>query len=198
MRKLVVGSEQRMNDVQILTTNESPPESPIPFHHELAQTPNPPSHISFFCRDIEDPSGGATPIIRSDTIVEFLEKRSPDFVAKLEELGVKYIKIAPQVDDPSSALGRSWKAMFHVDSQEAAEAEMCKQDYTWEWLAGNDCRIISKALPAVRRCSNGNKSFFNQARGTHDSRGSDTRPVPCRVCCHARANELSPAGACLL
>jgi len=36
VRKLIVGSDQRMNDVQVLTTNESPPSEPIPFHHELA------------------------------------------------------------------------------------------------------------------------------------------------------------------
>lgn len=36
VRKLIVGNEQRMNDMQILTTNESPPSEPIPFHHELA------------------------------------------------------------------------------------------------------------------------------------------------------------------
>lgn len=36
VRKLIVGNDQRMNDVQILTTNESPPSEPIPFHHELA------------------------------------------------------------------------------------------------------------------------------------------------------------------
>jgi D-xylose reductase len=37
-----------------------------------------------------------------------------------------------------------------------------QQNYTWEWLPGNDCKIISPTLPAVRPCSNGNKSFFNQ------------------------------------
>ena len=36
VRKLIVGTEQRMNNVQVLTTNESPPSEPIPFHHELA------------------------------------------------------------------------------------------------------------------------------------------------------------------
>jgi hypothetical protein len=148
VRKLVVGSEARMNDVQILTTNESPPESPIPFHHELAQTPNPPSHICFYCVAIDDEvtfvpaahsrmfvcvcvcvcvcahththththtqmpvnahtlelshrhtslfsptlifssqSKGATPIIRGDTIVEFLQERSPEFLEGLEKVG---------------------------------------------------------------------------------------------------------------
>ena len=36
VRKVVVGNEKRLNDVQIVTTNESPPSEPIPFHHELA------------------------------------------------------------------------------------------------------------------------------------------------------------------
>ena len=36
VRNLIVGNDKRMNDVQILTTNESPPSEPIPFHHELA------------------------------------------------------------------------------------------------------------------------------------------------------------------
>jgi hypothetical protein len=36
VRKLIVGNEERMNDMQVLTTNESPPSEPIPFHHELA------------------------------------------------------------------------------------------------------------------------------------------------------------------
>ena len=36
VRKLIVGNENRMDDMQILTTNESPASEPIPFHHELA------------------------------------------------------------------------------------------------------------------------------------------------------------------
>ena len=36
VRKLIVGTEGKIEDMQILTTNESPPSEPIPFHHELA------------------------------------------------------------------------------------------------------------------------------------------------------------------
>ena len=36
VRKLIVGTEGVLNDPQVLTTNESPPSEPIPFHHELA------------------------------------------------------------------------------------------------------------------------------------------------------------------
>ena len=33
VRKLIVGTEGKIEDMQILTTNESPPSEPIPFHH---------------------------------------------------------------------------------------------------------------------------------------------------------------------
>ena len=36
VRRLIVGNEKTMTNVQVLTTNESPPSEPIPLHHELA------------------------------------------------------------------------------------------------------------------------------------------------------------------
>jgi hypothetical protein len=39
-------------------------------------------------------------------------------------LGVKYVRIVPEEDDPSSALGRSWKSMFWVNTRTEAEAKM--------------------------------------------------------------------------
>lgn len=122
VRKLIVGSENRMEDMQILTTNESPPSEPIPFHHELAQTPTPPDHICFYC-SCNDAEGGSTPLIRSDMVYDFLKIKYPDFTAKIEEQGVKYRKVAPEVDDPSSALGRSWKSMYNVQTREEAEVK---------------------------------------------------------------------------
>jgi hypothetical protein len=71
VRKLIVGTEGRLENPQILTTNESPPSEPIPFHHELAQTPDPPSHIMFYC-SVNAAEGGSTPLIRSDYVMEYL------------------------------------------------------------------------------------------------------------------------------
>ena len=70
-RDLIIGNDQRMNDMQVLTTKESPPSEPIPLHHELAQTPNPPSHICFMCQ-VNKAEGGSTPILRSDAVYNFL------------------------------------------------------------------------------------------------------------------------------
>lgn len=117
VRKLIIGNEERMENPRVLTTNESPPSEPIPFHHELAQTPNPPDHISFFCL-VNDSEGGSTPIIRSDMVWEYLSTKYPDFCTEIEAKGVKYVKVAPEEDDPSSALGRSWKSMFDATTKE--------------------------------------------------------------------------------
>jgi len=41
-----------------------------------------------------------------------MKENHKDILYKFETLGVKYIKIVPEEDDASSALGRSWKSMF--------------------------------------------------------------------------------------
>jgi hypothetical protein len=73
----------------------------------------------------------------------FLQDKHPEFSEKVERLGVKYIKVAPEEDDHSSALGRSWKSMYHVQTKERAEEEAKKQGTTLEWLPNGDCRTVS-------------------------------------------------------
>lgn len=94
VRNLIVGNEARMTAPQVLTTNESPPSQPIPFHHELAQTPDYPSHILFYC-SVNAAEGGSTPLIRSDFVYNWLTEKYPDFIKKVEELGVKYVRTVP-------------------------------------------------------------------------------------------------------
>ena len=132
-------------------------------------------------------------MLRSDMCFDYLNGKYPDFITKIEELGVKYIKVAPEVDDPSSALGRSWKSMYGVSTKEEAEAAAAKQGSTLEWQDNGDCRVISAKLPAVRVSTNGNKAFFNQIiaayTGWIDSRNdpkkavvfSDGTPLPSDV-----------------
>jgi len=114
-------------------------------------------------------------------VYDWLEENHPEFLQKLSSLGVKYIKVAPEEDDPSSALGRSWKSMYNVKTKEEAEKEMEKQNSTWEWLPNGDCRIISQTLPAVKVCTNGNYSFFNQMiaayTGWIDKRNDPTKAL---------------------
>ena len=74
----------------VFTTNESPPSEPIPFHHEMAQVPNPPSYVMFYC-ETAPKVGGETPIVLSEEVCRFFFDNSPEFAAKVEELGVKYV-----------------------------------------------------------------------------------------------------------
>lgn len=194
VRKLTVGSPATpLRSLQIVTSNESPASEPIPFHHELAQTPHPPDHICFYCVENSTSHGGATPIARSDLLMRWLKETHPAFVAKLKG-GVRYVKVAPANDDPSSALGRSWKSMFGCQQKDEAEHCMREQGYEFEWLPNDDCRITSPKLAATRPCSNGTLAFFNQIvaayTGWTDSRNDpkkavlfadDASPMPAQV-----------------
>ena len=192
VRKLVVGSEDRLVAPQVVTTNESPPSEPIPPHHELAQTPSPPTHICFYCLENTKGQGGATSICRSDVLYDLLQEKHPGFVHDLTTRGVKYIKIAPDIDDPSSALGRSWRSAYDVKTKADAENAMKDRGYTWEWLEGNDCKMISPKLDAVKTGSNGRQVLLNQIiaayTGWIDKRNDPSKAV-------VFADDMSPLPA---
>ena len=96
---------------RVLTSNNSPSSEPIPFHHEMAQVPNPPAYIFFYC-DIPSQQGGETAILFSPRIYQRFRDVDVDFANHVETHGVRYIRIMPSEDDPTSAIGRSWKSTF--------------------------------------------------------------------------------------
>ena len=63
---------------RILTANESPPSEVIPFHHEMAQVPNPPGYVFFFC-EIPSETGGATSIVHSNRVYQRFVAAAPSF-----------------------------------------------------------------------------------------------------------------------
>ena len=54
---------------RVFTANEAPSDTNIFLHHEMAQTPIYPSELFFYCNIAAD-AGGATPICRSDILLE--------------------------------------------------------------------------------------------------------------------------------
>lgn len=165
----------------VFTSNESPPDQAIPFHHELAQSPTPPAYILFMCEQ-EPASGGATPIIPSEEVADFFLREHPECAKKIEALGVRYIRTTPEVTDPTSAQGRSWKETYAVSTKEEAEAVMRRQGTSWEWLSSGDCKTITTKLPALRTDSRtGKKVFFNSVvaafTGWNDSRNVGEKAV---------------------
>lgn len=174
VRKLIYGEH-------IFTTNESPPSEPIPYHHELSQTPEPPDYICFYC-ETPSRSGGETPLLDSRAMYRFIAEKFPRFTQDLEALGVKYVRILPERDDPSSAIGRSWQSTWQTQNREEAEQRMREQGMQWEWLAGGELKTITRALPALRTDPrDGTPVFFNSMiaayKGWVDSRNTPEKSV---------------------
>jgi alpha-ketoglutarate-dependent taurine dioxygenase len=166
----------------VFTSNESPPSEPIPFHHEMAQVPTYPSQIFFYC-DLPSSSGGATPILRSDILCDRLTKLLPEFIRALEEKGVKYTRILPAQDDPSSAIGRSWSSTYLTDDPKEAQEKANALGVSLEWLPNGDVKSVSSKLPAIKMNPRDGQTrlFFNSMiaayTGWRDSRNDPAKAV---------------------
>ena len=100
----------------VFTANEAPPTEPIPFHHEMAQCDERPEYVMFFC-EVPAQMGGATPIIPSHAVATYLRKAHPELASELAERGVRYVRVLPEENDPTSPIGKSWRAAFEVDTK---------------------------------------------------------------------------------
>jgi len=161
---------------RVFTANESPASEIIPYHHELAQTPHPPTHVFFFC-ETPPSTGGATPILPSSEICRRMTEKYPDFMHKLEHLGVRYKRVMPCEDDPTSAIGRGWKATFNCQSVEEAENELRKLGSDWTWLDDNCLRTVTAIVPGIRTDERTHeKTFFNSIVAAYTG-WNDTRNI---------------------
>ncbi len=168
---------------RILTANESPPSEVIPFHHEMAQVPNPPAYVFFYC-DVAPAVGGETAIVLSNRVYNRFRALSPDFADRVEREGVRYIRVMPDQDDPTSAIGRSWRSTFQTQEVSEAERRMEAIGTTWSWLDAGDLRTETATVPAVRVDERtGEKMFFNSMvaayTGWSDSRNDPRKAVIC-------------------
>jgi len=165
---------------RVFTANEAPGSETIHLHHEMAQTPLPPTHLFFFCA-IAAEEGGATPVCRSDRLWESLARETPDFARDCERLGLRYTNTMPAEADTASTMGRSWRSLLGTDDHESAEARLGTLGYSWEWLDDGALRMTTPRLPAVRELPDGRRSFFNQliaaTRGWNDARNEATRAI---------------------
>ncbi|CAI5508402.1 unnamed protein product [Closterium sp. Naga37s-1] len=134
---------------RVFTANESPPDQKIPFHHEMAQVPEYPTRLFFFCQT-PPASGGETPILPSCELTRRLALTHPSFVAQLRAKGLLYVRVLPEEDDPSSAIGRGWKSTFLTQDKEEAQEKAAKLGVKLEWQADGSVRTVSGPIPALR------------------------------------------------
>jgi len=175
---------------RVFTANEAPPETSIFLHHEMAQTPVYPSKLFFYCNIAAD-EGGATPLCRSDILLDRLQIENADLVAAFAENGVRYSHTMPAQDDIGSGQGRSWRSTLGVDTLDAAEARLSAMGYEWHWLEEDSLRVTSPRLDAVRPLPDGRRSFFNQLIAAY--RGwADKRNDPSKSICFGDGSSIEP------
>lgn len=198
----------------VFTANESPADQLIPFHHEMAQSKTHPGTLFFYCQK-PPPEGGETPIVLSNLVYERIRAEFPQFVQELEQKGVRYVRVLPEQDDPSSAIGRGWKSTFAVQTKKEAERVGRSMNMELEWLKSDDgdgspmLKTTTAVIPATKRDprEGGKTAWFNSIvaafTGWKDRRNDprkavvfgDGTPLDAEVLgrCEAIMNELAVA-----
>lgn len=162
---------------RVFTANESPPDQKIPFHHEMAQVPEYPAKLFFYC-EVEPATGGETPIVLSHLVYQKMAYQFPDFVRKLEEHGLLYIRVLGEGDDPSSPIGRGWHSTFLTKDKDEAEKRAARLGMKLEWLEDGGVKTIMGPIPAVKSDeSRGRKIWFNSMVAAYTG-WEDARNVP--------------------
>ncbi len=165
---------------RVFTANEAPPETSIYLHHEMAQTPIYPSKLFFYCQIAAD-KGGATPLCRSDILLEKLAMEEPEIVDAFAAKGVRYSSTMPLENDAGSGQGRSWRSTLNCEDKAGAEARLQALGYEWTWGEDQSLRATTPVLKAVRQLDDGRRVFFNQLiaayRGWSDSRNDASKSI---------------------
>lgn len=147
----------------------------------MAQVPSYPQTIFFYCF-VPALEGGQTPLVLSSRVCNRLSNECPEFIEKLDSLGVIYKRILPDYDDPSSAIGRSWRSTFNTEVKEEAKNKAKEIGVELEFLDNGDCVSISSVTKAIRNHpTTGERVFFNSVVaayvGWRDSRNDPVEAV---------------------
>ncbi|KAI7985333.1 Clavaminate synthase-like protein [Camellia lanceoleosa] len=172
-RNIVVG--------RVFTSNESPPDQKIPFHHEMAQVPKVPAKLFFFC-EVEPGKGGETPIVLSHIVYERMKEKYPEFVERLEEHGLIYTRVLGEEDDLTSPIGRGWKSTFLTKDKIVAEERAAELGTRLEWMEDGGVKTVMGPIPAIKvDKSQQRKIWFNSMvtayTGWEDARNDPVKAV---------------------
>lgn len=136
--------------VEVFTANESPPDQPIPFHHELAQVADPPQYLFFYC-DLPSTTGGETALIDSTLVYRYAADNFPEFMDKLKAYGARYKRTLPEDDDPASPIGRSFYNAYQVTNKIDLEKKLNKiAGLEYEWEPDGSLTVTTEPIPAVK------------------------------------------------
>ncbi|KAI0494352.1 hypothetical protein KFK09_024486 [Dendrobium nobile] len=140
---------------RIYTANEASVDLFINFHHEMSLRPTVPSKI-FFCCSEPSPEGGETSIVASDVIVEKMEERLPEFMAKVADVGIIHgNKTATNAEVGTQAIfNKSWVSYLGTDD-EAEAVKRAKENFSCSTVHffsdGSAELIFGPSNPVVER-----------------------------------------------
>ncbi|MCO5564553.1 hypothetical protein L7F22_018217 [Adiantum nelumboides] len=149
-----IGSSPRTRVTQsVYTANDADPDKLIDFHHEMSTVPDSaswPPKVLFFC---ETPplEGGQTAIIMSHKVTQTLRKQLPDFMQKLEDFGLLYLKVLPLETNFRHISLQGWPTVFGTSNEKEAE-ERAKEEFnaTVKWLPGGHMSMAIGPAKAIR------------------------------------------------
>lgn len=172
----------------VFTANEAPAHVSIPVHHEMAQCAHPPGVVAFFC-ETPPTAGGATPLVRSETVARYLEAAHPEAAARMRLEGMCYARGYPPRTDAGSALGKSWREAFGVVEGGRAEVERVLEADTsvreWEWRADDSLRVVGTPVSVFR-----GRQFFAAAESSLQQDAVAVPEAPSKALLHADGSSL--------
>lgn len=176
-----IGSAPRTQVVgSVYTANDANPDVSIGFHHEMAQivdTSDWPSKVLFFC-ETPPSKGGSTPIVMSHKVTEGLWIQCPDFMRKLQEQSLLYLKLLPMETDPFHISLQGWPLVFGTSDRKKAE-ESAKKFFNAkvEWTPGGSMKMVSGPFKATRNCGRGEgvEAWFNMVMVYHSGLMRDVK-----------------------
>ncbi|KAH7110899.1 hypothetical protein B0J11DRAFT_599202 [Dendryphion nanum] len=141
----------------VKTANEGPPELPIWPHNEYGWSTHNPAWLTFSCLQVPE-TGGATPVISSVGLAHKLKKQAPEFFARLEEKGVRYLYRYGR-EQVVSTTGASVFAAYGEKVEEGddeetirrkIEDEVRRHSDLFEWH-GDGSLSVTHVVPIIRK-----------------------------------------------
>jgi alpha-ketoglutarate-dependent taurine dioxygenase len=141
----------------VYTSTEHPAALTIELHSENAFQYRWPTRITFHSVVVAE-TGGATPIARTDAVLDAMDPQVRDeFVAR----GITYVR------NFGAGLELSWQEAFQTERRDDVEADCRRDGLTWEWRDGDRLRT-EHVLPAVVQHPTLDRPvWFNQAHLFH-------------------------------
>lgn len=179
----------KMED-RVYTANEGPLDQELGFHHEMTWMKSWPSKIFFFC-ETAPPEGGQTAIVLSHSITQRMEKKMPEFVSKLKDVGLVTTVTTPIENRVSSFIAKNWQTFLETtDPNEAKKRALDTMNCgSFECFEDGTAKFVLGPLEAVRAFEGygGREVWFYGIAAATSGRGNisqslgDGSAIPCEA-----------------